>query len=149
MEGTLCANVQERTEVEQGSGGEDGSGESWEILEWLREPGEWQEGVGKMRERKGSWEDAGGGGGRLRLGGWPGGQDTGLGLCFSITTLSSDLGSARLSFLCSLTTFSPHSSHQKRRFRDPSAPNEEGLNYQSSWPGRPLSVSITKAGLPS
>ena len=138
MEGTLCANMQERTEVEQGSGGEDGSGESWEILEWLRETGEWQEGVGKTRERKGSWEDAGGGGGKLRLGSWSGGQDTDLGLCFSITTLSSELGSV-----------SPDSSHQKRRFRDPSAPNEEGLIYQSSWPGRPLSVSITKAGLPS
>lgn len=102
-----------------------------------------------MRERKGSWEDAGGGGGRLGLGGWSGSQDTGLGLCFSITTLSSELGSARLSFLCSLTAFNPHSPHLKRRFRDPSTPNEEGLNYQSSWPGRPLPDSITKAGLPS
>lgn len=59
-------------------------------------------------------------------------------VCFSITTLSSELGSARLSFLCSLTAVNPHSPHMKTRFRDPSTPNRRGIKL-SKLLARPTS----------
>lgn len=77
----------------------------------------------------------------LGLEGWSGSQDTGLSLLCSIPALSSELGSAGLSVPVFFNLIQPHSPHLKRRFRDPSTPNEEGLNYQALGQGQDLSLT--------